>query len=209
VFGILNFQLWKNWGPLDNISYSIDEFEQIFEASAKSILNSKSLVPKIQDAILCLIDCIEHGNKIVLFGNGGSAADAQHMAAEFIGRYLLERQSIPAISLTTDSSILTALGNDYSFDDVFSRQCQSIVKEGDVVIAITTSGKSPNIVNGINTSKLNGANIITLTGGNGGSVSDISDISIIVPSFETPRIQEVHRTIIHIICEYVEKNFKV
>jgi len=188
---------------------SLKEVLELFDESAQTIIKSKSIAKDILPVIEAIINCLTRGNKIVLFGNGGSAADAQHMAAEFIGRYLIERKSIPAIALTTDSSILTAIGNDYGFNSVFSRQCESLVKNGDVVIAISTSGKSENIIQGIKTAKKNGAIIIALTGGNGGKLKSITDHIIIIPSRKTPRIQEGHRIVIHTICELTEKYFSM
>jgi len=181
-----------------------NKIEKIFESSSNSILDSKKLSKQIENSITLIIKSINNGNKIVLFGNGGSAADAQHMAAEFIGRFMKERKSFPAIALSTDSSIITAIGNDYSFEKVFSRQAESLVKKGDVIIAISTSGESKNILEGIKTSKKIGAKIISLTGENGIKMKKNSDIFLNVPSTITSRIQEVHRTIIHIICEMVE-----
>lgn len=181
-----------------------NKIEKIFESSSNSILDSKKLSKQIENSITLIIKSIKNGNKIVLFGNGGSAADAQHMAAEFIGRFMKERKSFPAIALSTDSSIITAIGNDYSFEKVFSRQAESLVKKGDVIIAISTSGESKNILEGIKTSKKIGAKIISLTGENGIKMKKNSDIFLNVPSTITSRIQEVHRTIIHIICEMVE-----
>ena len=182
----------------------MDNIENIFESSSNIILESKKLSSKIEDAVILIVKAIKSGNKIVLFGNGGSAADAQHMAAEFIGRFQKERQSFPAISLTTDSSTITAIGNDYDFDKIFSRQAESLVKKGDIVIAISTSGNSKNILNGIKTSRKLGAKVVSLSGKNGIKMKFISDIFLNVPSTTTSRIQEAHRTIIHIICELVE-----
>ena len=145
------------------------------------------------------------GNKIYLFGNGGSAADAQHIAAELIGRYKIERESIPAVSLTTDTSILSSLSNDYSFETIFSRQCESLVEKNDIVIAISTSGNSKNVINGIITAKKKGAKIIGLLGNNGGEMKNLIDIPIIVNSSSTDKIQEVHRIIYHIICDLIEQ----
>ncbi len=181
-----------------------EKIGKIFESSSNSILDSKKLSVQIENSITLIIKSIKKGNKIVLFGNGGSAADAQHMAAEFVGRFMKERKSFPAIALSTDSSIITAIGNDYSFEKVFSRQAESLVKKGDVIIAISTSGESKNILEGIKTSKKIGAKIISLTGENGIKMKRNSDIFLNVPSTITSRIQEVHRTIIHIICEMVE-----
>ena len=185
----------------------LKSIENIFESSSNVILESKKLSNIIEDTVTLIVKAINNGNKIVLFGNGGSAADAQHMAAEFIGRFMKERPSLPAIALTTNSSTITAIGNDYNFEKIFSRQAESIVKKGDIVIAISTSGNSKNILNGIKTAKKNGAKIVSLTGKNGIKMKSISDIFLIVPSDVTSRIQEAHRTIIHIICELVEIKF--
>jgi D-sedoheptulose 7-phosphate isomerase len=181
-----------------------EKIEKVFESSSNAILDSKKLSKQIESSITLIIKSIKKGNKVVLFGNGGSAADSQHMAAEFVGRFMKERKSFPAIALSTDSSIITAIGNDYSFEKVFSRQAESLVKKGDVIIAISTSGESKNILEGIKTSKKIGAKIISLTGENGIKMKRNSDIFLNVPSTITSRIQEVHRTIIHIICEMVE-----
>ena len=174
-------------------------------SSSEIIKHSISLLDNIQDSILLVTDTIKNGNKIILFGNGGSAADAQHIAAELIGRFKLERQSYPAISLSTDTSIITSLGNDYSFDVIFSRQCESLVEKNDLVIGISTSGNSKNVENGLKTSKELGAKTIGLLGNNGGKIGDIVDVAIIINSSSTDRIQEAHRTIYHIICDASEQ----
>ncbi len=181
------------------------QIKKIMVESSNIILNSIKLSEKIEESINEIIKCFKRGNKIIVFGNGGSAADAQHIVAEFIGRFQKERKSLPAISLTTDSSIITSLANDYSYSIVFSRQCESLVSKGDVVIGISTSGKSKNVEEGIKTAKKRGAITIGLLGGDGGTIKDFTDISIIVPSTNTARIQEVHRVIYHIICDVVEK----
>jgi len=183
------------------------KISKLFDQSIVTISNSKILEKSIQNVIDKIITCFENGNKIIIFGNGGSAADSQHFAAEFVGRFLLERQSLPAISLTTDTSILTSLGNDYSFDKIFSRQCESLVEKNDIVFGISTSGKSLNVINGIETAKNQGAITIALLGSGGANLSQIVDIPIIIPSNSTPRIQESHRIILHIICEIVEEYF--
>ncbi len=188
------------------MTISEDSIFQLFEESKNTINDSKQITEVILLAIHEIINCIKNGNKIIIFGNGGSAADAQHMAAEFVGRFLLERQSFPAIALTTDSSILTAIGNDYDFDEIFSRQCDALANKGDIIFAISTSGKSKNIIKGIKKGKEKGAKIISITGKNGNDLEKISDIILKIPSESTPRIQEGHRIVIHIICELVEKN---
>ena len=181
-----------------------NQIKKTITESSNLILNSISLSGKIEESINEIIKCFKRGNKVIIFGNGGSAADAQHIVAEFIGRFQKERKSLPAISLTTDSSIITSLANDYSYDIVFSRQCESLVSKGDIVIGISTSGKSKNVEEGIKTAKKKGAITIGLLGGDGGTIKNMVDISIIVPSTNTARIQEVHRVIYHIICDVVE-----
>jgi len=186
-----------------------ENIEKVFLECSQIIKDSSNLSNDVSKAISIISDCLSNNKKIVVFGNGGSAADAQHIAAELIGRFQLERESIPAISLTTDSSILTSLGNDYSFDVIFSRQCEGLVNEGDTVIGISTSGNSKNVINGLKTSKKIGATTIGLLGNDGGSIKDIVDFAIIVNSTSTPRIQEVHRIIYHIICDQMEKGLVI
>lgn len=182
-----------------------NEIENIIFESSEKIKNSINLSDEIEKSIKMIIECIENGKKIIIFGNGGSAADAQHIAGEFIGRFMLERKSFPAIALTTDTSILTAIPNDYSFDDLFSRQCEGLVSKGDVVIGISTSGNSINVKNGLIVAQKKSAKTLALLGNKGGKIKNVADISIIVDSDSTPRIQEVHRVIYHIICQMVEE----
>ena len=174
------------------------------QESANIIKDSVQLIPEINKAIIVIIRCIKNGNKVIIFGNGGSAADAQHIAAEFVGRFKMERKSFPAISLTTDTSVITSIANDYSYELIFSKQCESLVKQGDVVIGISTSGNSKNVLEGLKTAKRKKAFTIGLLGKNGGEIKKVVNLAIIVKSSSTPRIQEAHRTIYHIICEEVE-----
>lgn len=153
-----------------------------------------------------LRDTIKNNNTIFLCGNGGSAADSQHIAAEFVGRFLKERESWPAVSLTTNTSILTAIGNDYSYDEVFSRQVQGLMKPKDSLICISTSGESINVINAAIEAKKIGSKVISFTGQNISSLSKISDVCFMAPSYKTPRIQESHIISLHIICKIVEKN---
>ena len=182
-----------------------NQITQIFEQSIDTLNKSISLTSDINNAINLITDSIKNGNKLIIFGNGGSAADAQHIAAELIGRFKQERKSFPAMALTTDSSILTSLGNDYSYDIVFSRQCESLVLKNDVVIGISTSGNSKNVELGLKTAQEIGAKTIGLLGNNGGRIKSVSNISIVVNSDDTANIQESHRVIYHIICNIVEK----
>jgi D-sedoheptulose 7-phosphate isomerase len=150
-------------------------------------------------------EALKNGKKLLVMGNGGSAADAQHMAAEIIGRFKMERRGLPAIALTTDSSILTAIANDYGFEMVFRRQVEALATEGDVVMGITTSGSSPNVLSALILAGEMGCRTIGLLGRDGGTIRDCVEIDLTVPAADTPRIQEGHITIIHIICDLVEK----
>ena len=181
-----------------------NSIQKKIENTSKVILELKSIMPEINKTIDIISKCLIRGNKIVLFGNGGSAADAQHIAAEFIGKFNFNRSSLPAISLTSNSSTLTSISNDYSYDVVFSRQCESLVKKNDVVIGISTSGNSLNVKKGLVISKKIGATTIGLIGKNG-PIRKIVDVPLTVRCNTTPEIQEAHRVIYHIICEHVEK----
>jgi len=154
-----------------------------------------------------IVATLRRGGKVLVFGNGGSAADAQHFAAELVGRYLRERRALPAIALTVDTSVLTAVGNDLSFDQIFSRQIEALGIPGDVAIGISTSGQSSNIVEALKLAREWGLTTVAVTGGNGGPVGAAADIHVNVPDPSTPRVQEVHRTLLHVVCELVEREF--
>lgn len=149
-------------------------------------------------------DCLARGGKILLMGNGGSAADSQHIAAEIVGRYKKERRGLPAIALTTDTSILTSVGNDYGYDYIFARQIEALCRKEDLVIGITTSGNSKNVVNAIEEAKRVGATTVGLTGGSGGKLAGLCDYNLIMPSSDTPRIQEAHIFVGHSLCDLLE-----
>jgi D-sedoheptulose 7-phosphate isomerase len=161
----------------------------------------------IEIAAKICIDCLKTGNKILLFGNGGSAADSQHIAAEIVGRYKTERKGLPAISLTTDTSALTAISNDYGYLNVFHRQVEAIANDGDVLIGISTGGSSANVVKGLKIAKDLGCKAIGLSGKDGGEFNNICDVNIIVASSDTPRIQEMHTLIGHTICHLIDQAF--
>ncbi len=152
-----------------------------------------------------IADALKQGHKVLIMGNGGSAADAQHFAAELVGRFLLERKALPAISLTTDSSILTAVGNDYGFDEIFKRQVEALAQPGDVVIGISTSGLSNNVFHALTAANQIGCKTIGLLGRDGGNIAGIVDIDLTVPVQYTPYIQGTHGAVIHIVCDLVEK----
>ncbi len=164
------------------------------------------LSDKIEEAALKIIKCYKGGGKLILFGNGGSAADAQHIETELVHQFELKnRKALAAIALTTNTSLLTAIGNDWGFDRIFERQLQNLATERDVVIGLSTSGNSLNVIKGIKQAKKNKALTIVLTGNDGGKLKDVADLSVIVPSNNTARIQEAHITIGHILCHLIEK----
>jgi len=162
-----------------------------------------------QADVLRVVDLLaaafRHGRRVLVFGNGGSASDAQHFAAEFVGRFQKERRAVAAIALTTDTSILTAIGNDDAFDRVFARQIEALGEPGDVAIGITTSGGSKNVVEALTMAKDRGLTTVAVTGRDGGDAGRIADVHLNVPDRSTARVQEVHRTLLHVICELVEE----
>ena len=161
------------------------------------------------DALAHLVDVLvaafRGGRKVVLFGNGGSAAEAQHVAAELVNRFLMERDALPAIALTTNTSILTSVSNDTAFEQVFARQARALVQEGDVAVGISTSGNSPSVLEGIRAAKEQGATTVGLTGRSGGQLKGLAELCFCAPSDHTPRIQEAHITVWHAVCEAVER----
>ncbi|VAX15233.1 Phosphoheptose isomerase 1 [hydrothermal vent metagenome] len=173
-------------------------------AELKLSMLDGGLQETVADISRCLIDALISGGKVLIAGNGGSAGDAQHMAAEFVGRYLKERDALPAIALTTDTSALTSIGNDYGFKKIFSRQLEALGKKNDVFIAISTSGNSKNLIEALKTAGGMGIFTVCLLGRGGGEMKDAADISLVIPSDDTPRVQEAHIMVIHLICEAVE-----
>lgn len=165
--------------------------------------NSKSLAKAGE----ILVQALKNGNKVLICGNGGSAADAQHIAAELTGRYKKERVSLPGIALSVDTSAITAIGNDYSFEEIFSRQLEGLGKNGDVLIALSTSGNSGNVLRAISVAQEKWISTIGLLGKDGGKIGSVVDVAIIVPSDNTPRIQECHILMYHILCEYIDEQF--
>lgn len=165
---------------------------------------ARELAPTVSSAGQKWLDSLNNGGKILLMGNGGSAADAQHIAAELVGRYLNERRALPAIALTTDTSILTAVGNDYGFESIFSRQLEALAQPNDVVVGYSTSGKSQNICEAMKVAQAKGCYTLALTGQTGGALAKLVDSCIAVPSTCTPRIQEVHSFIGHMLCAFVD-----
>ncbi|RME00334.1 MAG: D-sedoheptulose 7-phosphate isomerase [Deltaproteobacteria bacterium] len=183
----------------------IESRRRFLEASAERIV----------EAAERLSHTLAEGGKVILFGNGGSAADAQHLAAEFVTRYRKERRALPAIALTTDTSVLTSIGNDYGFEEIFSRQIEALGQKGDIAVAISTSGNSPNVLRGVEAARQRGMETIGLTGGDGGKLAGLVDLCLCVSeTTATGRIQEIHITIGHLLCELIEwrlfevKNFR-
>ncbi|HEY0427875.1 MAG TPA: SIS domain-containing protein [Pyrinomonadaceae bacterium] len=171
-------------------------------------LIAETQVEQISDCAEMLFDAVSSGNKILICGNGGSAADAQHIAAEFVGRYETERVALPAIALTTDTSALTALANDYGFEKIFARQVEAHARPGDVLIAISTSGNSPNVISAVMRARANDCKVIGLTGASGKKLAALCDNCILIPAERTARIQEAHITIGHIWCEIIDERLK-
>lgn len=192
-------------------------FKEPNESLLMSSLNehlsvSQSLLGQTADIESCgklIIETLQNGGKILICGNGGSAADAQHFAAELTGRYETERKALPAIALTTDTSALTAIANDYSFERVFARQVEALASKGDLLIGISTSGNSPNVIAAVMTARSAGCKILGLTGSAGKKLASLSDACYMSPSTRTARIQEAHITIIHILCEMVDQTYEV
>ena len=184
------------------IKYEFSEHLKTSQATMESIGDS------LEAAANICIDGLKNGGKILIFGNGGSAADAQHIAAELVGRYKNERRGLPAIALTTDTSALTCIGNDYGYERIFERQVQALANNGDVVIGISTGGTSINTINALKLAREIGCKTIGFSGRGGGEFNTVCDSNLVVPAEDTPRIQEMHILIGHIICQLIDKEFK-
>jgi len=186
----------------------INQIEQLFNEHIEVAKKSEEvLAGQIEQACKIITDCLSSGKKVLLFGNGGSAGDAQHIAAEFTGRFVKERRSLPAIALTTDTSALTAIANDYGFERVFERQVEGLAAAGDVLIGISTSGNSPNVIRALKLGGSIGCKTIGLSGRDGGQMNECCDLNLVVPSTVTARIQEMHILIGHILCTAIDDNF--
>lgn len=184
--------------------YIKDQIKKSYETK-QALYANEELLNTIVDVAQKCVDLYRTDKKTILAGNGGSAADAQHIAAELVGRYGFDRPSIPSLALTTDTSNLTAIGNDYGYDQVFSRQLEGMGQAGDIFIGISTSGNSVNIIKAFESAKKKNITTVALTGRDGGEMAKLADIAIVVPSNSTPRIQESHILIGHIICDIIEK----
>lgn len=194
-------------------SLIVSELEALIDSSIRESIQVKqillgNMITKIANAAEQIISTLRRGNKILVMGNGGSAADAQHLAAELVGRFERERRSLPIMALTSDTSVLTAIANDYGVDQLFARQIEGLGTPGDLILAISTSGNSPNILEGVKTAIAKELNVIGLTGETGGELESLCPLSLCVPSSRTARIQEAHTTICHVLCEAVEASLE-
>ena len=187
-----------------------EKIKKLLIESQKTVssLTSGEKLEQIESAANSIVPALKAGGKVLVFGNGGSAADSQHMAAELVGRFKKERRGIPAIALTTNTSTLTALSNDYGYDKSFERQLEAFGKKGDIAIGISTSGNAKNVINAVRLAKKIGLTTIALTGKGGGPLALESELSIIIDSDDTARIQEAHIVVIHILCELIEDSVK-
>ena len=185
-------------------NYIKDQIKKSYETK-QAIYENEALLEKIEDVARRCVALYKTDKKTILAGNGGSAADAQHIAAELVGRYGFDRPSIPSLALTTDTSNLTAIGNDYGYDQVFSRQLEGMGQTGDIFFGISTSGNSLNIIKAFESAKKKGITTVALVGRDGGEMAKMADVALVVPSDSTPRIQESHILIGHIICDIIEK----
>lgn len=183
----------------------LSAIEACFDAHQKTWEATRFLIPVVARMAEICAEAIKQGHKILICGNGGSAADAQHIAAEFVGRFHRERISLPAIALTTDTSILTSVGNDYSYGDVFARQVEGLGRQGDVFWGITTSGNSENVLKAAQAARNQGMTVISSLGKDGGKMAGLSDVALIIPSNSTARIQEMHILCAHSICEILDE----
>lgn len=183
-----------------------DRIVQIFEESARiktAFVHENAAL--IVEVVHLIAQAFRDGKKMILFGNGGSACDASHIAAEFVNRFLMERPPLPAIALNTDIAVLTSISNDYDYSEIFTKQLAALGHEGDIVIGLSTSGNSPNVIKAIELARKNGMKTVVLTGGSGGKLAGAADYTFIVPTKHTPRIQETHITLCHTICQLVDE----
>ena len=188
---------------MENLEEKIGKiFNQSIETK-KQFIETHSA--KIAEAVQSTVAAFKKGKKLLFFGNGGSASDASHLAAEFVNRFKIERPGLPALALATDMAVITSISNDYDYSEIFSRQLRTLGQEGDIAFAISTSGNSPNVIKAAHAAKERGMKIIAFTGGNGGKLAPLADLALIVPSTNTARIQETHITLGHTICELVDE----
>jgi len=194
---------------IKNRGDKMDEIITIFRKSAEvKIRFAEDNAARIDKVVDVIVTALKQDKKVLIFGNGSSAADAQHIAAEFVNRYLLDRNPLPALALTTDTSIITSTSNDSIFEEIFAKQIEALGKEGDIAWGITTSGRSPNVIRAFETARKLGLLTLAFTGKDGGKAASLADYNFTIESDLTPRIQETHLTLAHVICELVEKRIK-
>jgi D-sedoheptulose 7-phosphate isomerase len=181
-----------------------EPMEALLDAHLAAATGTRDLLPAARAVAQVLIDAYERGGILYAFGNGGSAADAQHLAGELVGHYSRDRRPLGAVALSTDPSVVTCIANDYGFDDVFARQVEGLARPGDVVAAFTTSGTSPNVVTALAAARAKGATTVLFAGGTGGDAKQHADHALLIPSTETPRIQEMHTFLLHAISDIVD-----
>lgn len=182
-----------------------NEIKSMIQESIETKRLTQALAPQIEKVVKLIVNALKNNKKILIAGNGGSATMSSHIAAEFVGRYKIERKGLPAISLTSDLAAITAIGNDYGFDSIFERQLEALAKSDDIFIALSTSGNSKNLIKAVEAAKRLNVHVVGLLGKDGGKLKNTSNVEIIIPSDNTPRIQETHLMILHIICELVDK----
>ena len=185
-----------------------DTIQNEFNEHIKTSNLLHNLTEQVASAAQICINCLKNGGKILIFGNGGSASDAQHLAAELVGRYKTNRKGLSAIALSTDTSILTSIGNDFGYKHIFSRQVEALANTGDVAIGISTSGRSENVINALKRASELNCHTIGFSGQDGGEMNKLCDINLVIPSEDTPRIQEMHIVIGHTICHLIDQEFK-
>lgn len=181
-----------------------DDLRAELEEHLAVVAEAAALLPAVERMAELITGALDRGGRLITFGNGGSAADAQHFAAELVGRYSDTRRPLPALALSTDPSVVTSIGNDFSFDDLFARQVEAHARPGDVVVGITTSGRSENVVRGLRAARRQGAVAVAMTGADGGPAAEAAELTIRVPSQRTARVQETHILLIHLICERID-----
>lgn len=180
-----------------------------FDSHQQTLDQLRACTPVIVEAAECCVEALRRGHKLLLCGNGGSAGDAQHIAAELVGRFVADRRALPAIALTTDTSALTAIANDYGYEQVFARQVEGLAQPGDVLVAISTSGNSANVNVACEQARTQGCQVIALSGKGGGALTELADVNVVVPSSVTARIQECHILIGHILCDLIEQGLNL
>lgn len=192
---------------METNTVAIDLIEDSLTLHMAALDSLRHNIHAVVESSKTIVDCLKKGGKVIACGNGGSASDAQHFVAELVGRFVSDRPPLAAVALTTDTSILTAVANDYSFEEIFSRQVEGLCRHGDVLVAISTSGRSKNIINAMSSAKKRGGIVILVSGKDGGDAKPLADISIIIESYNTAAIQEMHIMVFHMICGIIDEQY--